>query len=175
MLITAIFILALLVISSLLSLLYPIGGTWERMSDQNQSIWDRERAILKQWGPVIFGTQTVSGGIQKFFGFAFGPVVWLHRKDYGIQALINAGFPENIARVVQGRVMLHMNLKLSSDKLFLKGSATPFKVEFYPDSSEVKAVHTLDPTPRSYRRAELTPVSAPSMAPIGKQAELYPL
>lgn len=175
MLFTAIFILALLILSSLLSFFYPVGGTWERISEKNQSIWDRERAVLKQWGPLILGSQTVSGGIQKFFGFAFGPIVWLHRRDYGIQALINSGFPENIAKIVQGRVMLRMNLKLSADKLFLRGSATPFKVEFYPDSSEVKSIHTLEPTSRAYRRAELTPVSGSNQVPVNERAELSPL
>lgn len=172
MLIALIFILALLSISTVLSLVYPIGGTWERMSDLNQSIWDRERVVLKEFGPFVFGTQTVSGGVQKFFGFAFGPFLWLHRRDYGIQALINSGFPEPIAKLVQGRVLLRMKLSLSSDRLFLNGHATPFKVEFYEDASGIKGVHTLDPTPRKYRRAELTPISEPSMAPIGKQVEL---
>lgn len=172
MLISAIVILALLIISSLLSLVYPIAGTWERMAEQNQSIWNRERMILKQFGPLILGSQSISGGVQKFFGFAFGSSVWLHRRDYGIQALINEGFPEPIAKIIQGRVLLRMHLKLSSDRLFLKGRATPFKIEFYPDSAEIKSIHSLPATARDYRRAELTPVSNSNLVSAAKPAAI---
>lgn len=168
MLSLGIIILALLVLGTLLSLFYPIGGTWERMPQGNPSIWNRERIVLKQLSIIITGKQMVSGGTQKFFGFAFGPFVWLKRRDYGLQALINEGFPEPIAKLIQGRVLLHLNLKLSSDKLFLKGHAIPFKVEFFQDGSGIKSVHKLDPIPRDYHRTELTPVTKPTIATVGK-------
>lgn len=163
-----IIILVLLVLGILLGLLFPVGGTWERVTKENQSIWDRERIVLKQLGLIVFGKQIVSGGIQKFFGFALGPSIWLKRKDYGIQALMHEGFPEPIAKLAQGRVLLHLKLKLTPDRLFLKGYATPMKVEFYEDGSGIKSIHPVEPTLRTYHRAELTPVEQPSLAVVGK-------
>ncbi len=164
-----IIILAFLALGTVLSLIYPVGGTWERVSQGTQSIWDRERVVLKQFGLLIIGKQVLSGGYQKFFGIAFGPSIWLRRRDYGIQALKQEGFPEPIAKLLQGRVLLHLTLKLTSDRLFLKGYATPMKVEFYEDHSGIKSIHPVEPTPRTYRRAELTPVMQPSLS-VGKPA-----
>lgn len=165
-----IIILALLVLGILLSLLFPVGGTWERTTGENQSIWDRERIILKQFGSIIFGKQIVPGGFQKFFGFALGPSIWLKRKDYGVQALMHEGFPEPIAKLAQGRVLLHLTLKLTSDRLFLKGYATPMKVEFYEDGSGIKSIRPVEPAPRTYHRSELTSVKTPSLSTVGKPA-----
>jgi hypothetical protein len=168
MLISAIILLSLLVLGTLLSLLFPIGGTWERTTGENQSIWDRERIVLKQFGLIIMGKQMVSGGVQKFFGFAIGPSIWLRRKDYGVQALMHEGFPEPIAKLAQGRVLLHLTLKLTSDRLFLKGYATPMKVEFYEDGSGIKSIRPTEPTLRTYHKAELTPVKQPGLAAVGQ-------
>ena len=132
-----IIILSLLVLGILLALLFPIGGTWERVFESGQSIWDRERVVLKQFGFMITGEQVVSGGVQKFFGLALGPSIWLRRRDFG----------------AQGQVLLHLTLKLSPDRLFLKGYATPMRVEFF----EV----------RTYRKAELTPVQQSGLVTVG--------
>lgn len=168
MLVLGSIILGFLVLETLLSFLYPISGTWERISAENQSIWDRERVVFKQWGPIITGLQTLTGGHQKFFGFAIGPNIWLKRKDYGVQVLKQQGFPEPIAKIAQGRVLLHLNLKLSPDKLFLKGYATPMKVEFYEDGSGIKSIQPVEPILRTYRKAELTPVKESSLTAVGK-------
>lgn len=170
MLALAILLLALLILGSILGLMFPIRGTWERMTDSNQSIWNRERMVLKQFGMIVVGHQTVPGGAQKFFGFAFGPSVWLKRRDYGINALKQEGFPEPIAKLVQGKVLLYLNLKLSPDRLFLTGHATPMKVEYFEDGSGVKNIHPVEPITRSYRRSELTPVSKEKLAPLARPA-----
>jgi hypothetical protein len=170
MLVLGSILLGLLILGALLSILYPIRGTWERMSAENQSIWDRERVVFKQWGPIITGLHTLPGGYQTFFGFAIGPNIWLKRKDYGVQVLKQQGFPEAIAKIAQGRVLLYLNLKLSPDKLFLKGTATPMKVEFYEDGSGIKSISPVEPILRTYRKAELTPVSESNLATVGKPA-----
>ncbi|MEI6805425.1 MAG: hypothetical protein WCK49_02835, partial [Myxococcaceae bacterium] len=159
-----IIILSLLILGILLSLLFPIAGTWERVFEAGQSIWDRERIVFKQFGFVIIGQQVVSGGVQKFFGLALGPSIWLRRRDFGVQALMHEGFPEPIAKIAQGRVLLHLSLKLSADRLFLKGYATPMKVEFYEDGSGIKSIHPVEPALRTYRKTELTPVQQPNLA-----------
>lgn len=167
MLLLLLIILVFLVVTTLLSLIFPIGGVWERLSTGNQSIWDRERIVLKQFGPLLIGQQNIHGGKQSFLGFAIASSIWLRRRDYGIQALIQQGFPEDIAKLVQGRVLLRLHLKLSPDHLFLKGEATPYKVEFYEDGSGIKSIQAVEPTLRSYRRAELRPVKESALT-VGK-------
>ncbi len=127
--------------------------------------------ILKQIGFIVFGSQTVHGGKQRFFGFAFGRKVWLKRRDYGIPALEQQGFPKEVAKLVQGRVLLKLHLKLSPDKLFLTGDALPYKIEFFEDGSGIKSVSEVSPTPRNYHRAELIPTGSVSqLTSVGKPA-----
>ena len=155
--------------TTLLSVVFPVAGSWERMSAPNESIWDRERIVLRQFALMVSGERDLVGGRQKFSGYALGPWVFLKRREYGKQILIQEGFPENVAPLIEGRVTLSLVLKLSTDKLFLKGYVRPYRIEFYEDGSGVKNCTIQSPVARSYRRAELTQVKEPvlgTMAPV---------
>ncbi len=128
------------------------------MSAPNESIWDRERITLRQFAFIITGERDLPGGKQKFTGYALGPWVFLKRRDYGKQVLVQEGFPEHIASLIEGRVTLNLTLNLSSDRLFLKGYVRPYRIEFYEDGSGIKSAIIQDPVARSFRRSELTPV-----------------
>ncbi|MBL4818300.1 MAG: hypothetical protein JKY15_03585 [Deltaproteobacteria bacterium] len=141
------------------------------MTGPSQSIWERERISLKQFSFIVTGRQSVPGGEYRYFGYAFGPWVFLRRKDYGVKAVMSEGFPENVAPKIEGRVMLKLYFKLSSDRLFLNGQVTPYKIEFYEDGSGIKSATPQEPIVRNYRRAELTPVPEQAeVANLGKPA-----
>ncbi len=114
--------------------------------------------MLRQFAFWVNGERELAGGKQRFSGYALGPWVFLKRRDYGKQVLVQEGFPEHIAPLIEGRVTLNLTLNLSSDRLFLKGHVRPYRIEFYEDGSGIKSATIQNPVPRSFRRSELTPV-----------------
>ena len=146
----AIFV-GLMVVGSVLALIYPIRGTWERMENGNQSIWERDRITLKQLGFIVWGSQNLSGGGYRYWGFCLGPRLYLNRRDHGFQLLKNEGFPEHIIPLVQGRILMQYRLQLSHDRLMLLGHGIPMKVEFFEDESRIKQIRPVEPVPRNYR------------------------
>lgn len=143
----------LLAIAFLSQFSCSFSGLWERI-DSATPIARRERIRLAQFGFILLGTRKVVGGKQSFLGLAFGPFAWLRRRDYGIRFLGKEGFPEPIAKQVEGQVMAKYQLKLKCDQNLLEGSFIPYKVEFTIQPAQVTAMHPQDPLPRKYRRIE---------------------
>jgi hypothetical protein len=173
MLIQTVVLIALVVVLLALvaiSLLYSVSGTWERVGDVNApGDLARDRITLGQFGPIVVGRREVVGGYQSFFGFAFARTLWLKRRDYGVVSLAKQGFPEDIAKLIEGQVMVRLKLTLSPDKLFLNGQVKPYKVEFTRKPARVTAMLALEPTGRSYRRAELVSAKATAPQPVASE------
>lgn len=145
----------------LVSLLFNVSGTWERApSDPEQAEADRnpykatprERLVLGQFGPFVTGRRDVAGGWQEFGGLMLFRTLRLTRRDHGLRALTNQGFPEHIAKLIDGEVTGKLRLRLTAAGLLLDGSFTPQKVEFTHRPPRITARYFLEPTPRRYRR-----------------------
>ena len=135
------------------SLIYRFSGVWQRM-DASSPHATREKIELTQFAFFVLGERVVVGGYQSFFGFALGPILWLRRRDFGILSLTHQGFPDTIARLVQGQLMAKYKLKLSDDGVMLSGSFTPYKVEFSTDPAKIKSISPQPKVQRQYRRVE---------------------
>lgn len=143
----------LLLASLLLGSLFSFAGVWERM-DNMSNFATRERIRLVQFGCVVLGKRTVVGGQQRFLGFAFGPALWLRRRDFGLAFLQNEGFPNGVAREVEGQVVAQYKLQLSQDHHFLEGVFVPFRIDFTAEPPAITAIKAQTPVPRKYRRIE---------------------
>lgn len=135
------------------SLIFSFNGIWERM-DSASSLAKRERIRLSQLGFLVVGKRTVVGGYQTFFGIAIGPQLWMRRRDFGIAFLAREGFPEDIAKQVEGQVLGKYRLRLSQDRDFLTGDFVPYRVEFSGKPPYVTAINEQTHVPRKYRRIE---------------------
>jgi hypothetical protein len=141
------------VASVVVRLLLKKTGVWERMDNASQ-IAARERIRLAQFGCFVMGTRVVVGGQQNFMGLAFGPHLWMRRRDFGLPFLTSEGFPEAVARQVEGQIMAGYRLQISGDRNFLEGVFVPYRVEFSSEPPRVTAMHAQPPVPRKYRRIE---------------------
>ncbi len=151
---------------ALLGVIYSISGTWERDDIENQdSALGRERVTLAQFGPLVLGRREVAGGYQSFFGIGFANTFYLSRRDHGQLLLKKEGFPEPIAKLLEGEIMMRMKLKISPDKLFLAGLCEPYKVEFTHEPPRITAKRRVAPAPRRYRRVELVRTKSVAHAP----------
>lgn len=138
----------------LTALLFRVGGTWERDLDDEEGTADTrpERLILGQLGPFVNGRRDVAGGHQEFSGILMGRTLRLQRRDFGVQALMAQGFPEPIARQLDGEVTARMTLRLVDGGTHLLGDFVPQKVEFTHRPPKITAAYYLAPQPRRYRR-----------------------
>ncbi|MFZ9886070.1 MAG: hypothetical protein ACO3JL_01105 [Myxococcota bacterium] len=138
----------------LTTLLFRVGGTWERVPDEDEVRSDArlERLTLGQLGPLVNGRRDVAGGHQEFSGVLLGRTLRLQRRDFGVQSLIAQGFPEPIARQLDGEVTARMTLRLVDSGTGLVGDFVPQKVEFTHRPPKITAAYFLTPQPRRYRR-----------------------
>lgn len=153
---------AFVVASILVSLLFNISGTWERMASEEELAAlhadpdapppPRERVVLGQFGPFVTGRREVTGGWQEFKGFMVGPSLRLTRRDHGVPSLCNQGFPEAIAKLINGDITGRLRLGLTSAGLILDGTFTPQKIEFTHRPPKITQRYFLQPKPRRYRR-----------------------
>jgi hypothetical protein len=136
------------------TVVFRVSGTWERVpSEEGEEEGRRgERLTLAQLGPFVKGRRDVSGGYQEFSGLVVGRRVRLTRRDHGVKALLSQGFPENIAKQLDGEVMARMTLKLKDGGAFLDGAFEPQKIEFTHQPPRITSAHFLAPQPRTYRR-----------------------
>lgn len=136
------------------TLVFRVAGTWERvLSDEEEEQGKRgERLSLGQLGPLVKGRREVSGGYQEFSGLMLGRTLRLNRRDHGVKALLAQGFPDTIAKQLDGEVMARMTFKLTGGGAFLEGAFMPQKIEFTHQPPRITSAHFLDPQPRTYRR-----------------------
>jgi hypothetical protein len=154
-----------LVIWVFASVVWRVGGVWERVLSpaERDAGAQQEQIILAQLGPLVMGRRDVVGGYQELTGLVFGPIVRLHRRDHGLRALTAMGFPEPVAKKLDGEIMARLDLKLR-DGALLDGTFSPQKVEFTHQPPRITRAYFLPPQPRRYRRvdAEAVPVEEPA-------------
>jgi hypothetical protein len=138
----------------LMTLVFRVSGTWEReLSDDERELGTRpERIVLGQLGPFVKGRREVGGGYQDFSGLIIGPMLRLTRRDYGVTALKAQGFPESIAKLLDGEVMAKLTLRVRASNTRLEGEFVPQKVEFTHQPPRITEAYFLDPQVRRYRR-----------------------
>ncbi len=158
---------SLAVLWLLSTLIFRVTGTWERdlSPAERESGVTTERITLGQLGPLVTGRREVPGGYQELSGFAFGPVLRLTRRDHGVRALTAMGFPEPVAKKLDGEVMAKLELCLRGGVL-LEGTFTPQKVEFTHQPPKITRSYFLAAQTRRYRKldAVVVPVEDPVSA-----------
>lgn len=128
MLITNIFLILVVFILFLLFLMSIPGkltGKW--VEDDAR---DKPPIILARIGPFVRGKRKMEGGIEVFSGLYFNKRLRLKRFDYGLDLLKKKGFPEAIAKKVEGTVVALYKFKLTSKDRRLIGEIMPQKIHF---------------------------------------------
>jgi hypothetical protein len=148
-------LLAALLLVLSIGAMYSVAGTWDRVTGESDAGLSRDRVVLAQLGPIVIGRRDTSGGYQSFFGYTWFRRLYLSRRDHGLRLLTRQGFPEPIAKILEGRVMVRLKLELSEDKLFLNGTLISYQVNFTHTPPEVTGMRALAPSPLQYRRADL--------------------
>jgi len=150
-----------------LSVIYRVTGTWERdlSAAEREAGVSPERVTFGQLGPLVTGRRDVVGGHQELSGILFGPYLRLTRRDHGVKALTSMGFPEPVAKKLDGEVMARLELRVRGGVL-LEGTFQPQKVEFTHQPPRITSQFFLPAQPRRYRRidAVTVPVEEPARA-----------
>ena len=135
---------------------FRVAGTWERvLTDDEIAQGQRpERVELAQLGPVVTGRRDVPGGHQEYSGYMLGRTARLVRRDHGVESLTALGFPEAIAKQLDGEITARLKLRLVEGGLFMEGVFIPQKVEFTHRPAKVTKAYYLAPQRRRYRRVE---------------------
>ncbi len=136
-----------------------IAGTWERVltDDEIEEGQRPERMELAQLGPFVTGRRDVTGGHQEFSGYLLGRSLRMVRRDHGVDSLTALGFPEGIAKQLDGEVTARLKLRIV-EGVYLEGVFIPQKVEFTHRPPKVTKAYYLEPQPRRYRRVVPIPV-----------------
>lgn len=131
---------------------FSVTGIWKREGDA-------EHIQFEQFGPIISGRRSVDGGNQMYSGFQF--FIWLRvkRRDYGLPALIAQGFPEAIAKKVNGSIVARLTLRRAGKKR-LVGSFTPMKIQFDEATVSVLGRHYEASQPRVFDLTNLSELPA---------------
>jgi len=152
---------AVVVLLVFISFVLNVSGTWERIPTEEElaeaeeeGLWPlpEERLVLGQFGPFVTGRREIPGGYQEFSGFMVGRTLRVSRRDHGVRSLVQQGFPEVIAKLVDGDITGKYRLSLEGGGLLLEGIFTPLKIEFTHRPPRITARHPIAPKPRRYRR-----------------------
>ncbi len=121
--------------------LCPVGGEW---------LENQRHIELTQFGPWVWGSTKVEGGIQRYSGKIWRRDLFLTRRDYGRGHLRNLGFSEVQIGAVEGRVMVRLRLTLQEDGLVGRLWGTRF--QFRPGTREIVAVNSTAAEARHWTR-----------------------
>lgn len=151
--------------------IYPVDGIWHRDSDG----LEEEYIQIEQFGPFVTAKRNVDGGNHQYSGLQTFNRIRLSRRDFGIPALIAAGFPAVIAKKINGSIMAKLSVKRQGPKV-LVGLFRPQKVLFDESSAQVLSRKYQPPIERVYRLTELTELpntksSAPRHSTLPKPDE----
>ena len=143
-----------------------LSGTWERVLDDAEVVLGvrPERWVLGQLGPFVTGRRDVPGGHQEFSGIIVWRTALLTRRDHGVPSLVQAGFPEAIARLVDGDVTGKLSLRLY-DGVFLEGTLRPRKIAFTHQPPRITGASFLAPQRRRYQRVKASRTRVPTRSP----------
>lgn len=136
--------------------LVPVTGTWERV-DEDLKTGAVERITLVQFGPIVRGRRIMRGGFQEFSGFLSGRSVSLVRRDHGLAMIVGQGFPEPIAKAIDGTVTARLRMTVSADGKAIHGTFEPQKIEFTHQPPSVTSRRFLEPTFRRYKLVSRSP------------------
>src|SRR5688572_18564843 len=91
-----------------------LRGVWVQEEDEG---W--LEILLDHSGPFVTGRCYVEGGHYEYIGFWTGGTLWLKRRDFGLQMLMNKNFPEPTARKLEGTVMGRFRMSLQEPDTLL--------------------------------------------------------
>jgi len=146
-------IAGILVLWALFPILFPVHGIWRRDNSQRNS--EDEFIEIEQFGPIVSGKRSVDGGNHLYSGFQTFIFVWLKRRDYGIPALIAQGFPESIAKKINGSITARLRVRRAGRKL-LVGTFRPQRILFDEESTRVMSRNYDAASPRRFMLTNLT-------------------
>lgn len=143
---------------------FPVTGIWKR-DGENEFIQ------FEQFGPIVSGRRSVDGGNQMYSGFQL--FLWLRvkRRDYGLPALISQGFPEVIAKKINGSIVARLTLRRAG-KSRLVGTFRPMKILFDEPTAKVLGRHYEGAQVRAFDLTNLTEL--PSAKVETKRSNLPP-
>jgi len=156
-------IFAIVLIWVLFPFFFPISGIYKRDVDD-------EYIQFEQFGPIVTGKRNVDGGNQLYSGFQNFIWLSLKRRDYGLPALIAQGFPEVIAKKLNGSIVAQMKLRRRGKELV--GSFIPQKILFDESSIRILSRHYQPASLRHYARANLSEL--PTLKVEAKKQENLP-
>jgi hypothetical protein len=148
------------------SVVFRVTGTWERelTPAEREAGVSPERVTFGQLGPLVTGRRDVAGGHQELSGVLIGPYLKLTRRDHGMRALTAMGFPEPVAKKLDGEVMARLELRVRGGVL-LEGTFQPQKVEFTHQPPRITGQYFLPAQPRRYRRLDAVALPVEEPAP----------
>ena len=133
--------------------IFRVSGRWRRFDDDEvrlKGLVPAEEITLLQFGPLIFGRSLVPGGHHSFTGYLWLRRLHLWRRDHGHMLFTRQGFPDVIARRLDGGVTAHLLLDVDSTQLI--GSFVPKKFSFTHRPPAITSVETMPGQQRGYRR-----------------------
>jgi hypothetical protein len=138
-------------LSLLMSVIFNVTGTWERVPEDGQSTGGvPERLTLGQFGPFVRGRREVPGGWQEYGGLMWGRGLKLTRRDFGVEALKRQHFPDVLAQKLSG-----------------EGTFTPQKIDFLLAPPRITQRYWMPPVPRAYRRVSAVELEEASQVGVG--------
>lgn len=148
-----------------LAFIFRVSGTWERdlTTTEREAGASPERVTFGQLGPFVTGRREVPGGYHELSGIILGRTLRLTRRDHGVKALSAMGFPDPVAKKLDGEVMAKMELRVRGG-VFLEGTFTPQKVEFTHQPPRITRSYFLASQKRRYRRVDAITVLAEETA-----------
>ncbi len=155
-------------LSLLMSVIFNVTGTWERVPEDGQSTGGvPERLTLGQFGPFVRGRREVPGGWQEYGGLMWGRGLKLTRRDFGVEALKRQHFPDVLAQKLSGDVFAELRLNLTDGGLSLEGTFTPQKIDFLLAPPRITQRYWMPPVPRAYRRVSAVELEEASQVGVG--------
>ncbi len=155
-------------LSLLMSVIFNVTGTWERVPEDGQSTGGvPERLTLGQFGPFVRGRREVPGGWQEYGGLMWGRDLKLTRRDFGVDALKRQHFPDVLAQKLSGDVFAELRLNLTDGGLALEGTFTPQKIDFLLAPPRITQRYWMPPVPRAYRRVSAVELEEGGQVGVG--------
>jgi len=129
------------VVWSIGGFLTPVAGAWQN---------DNKITILFQFGPKVWGYSETIHGRQRFSGFVSFRRLSLARRDSGRRHLMELGFSQQQAALVDGQVMMRLKLRYRNNQLAGNLWGTNFK--FNTASTRVLSIHRIPLPSRTWVR-----------------------
>ena len=135
-----VFVVLLWAVTALLS---PVAGIWQ----------DDDKIIkLVQMGPRLKGLCKHGDGFQTFNGWIFFGRIYLKRRDFGEERLIDMGFEKVTLPLVNGQIMAYLSFRLNLEQTHLEGTFSGCRYTFSPNKQQILSISKSAPTKRVWQR-----------------------